>query len=112
MSILKDLKTSVLLTAILLIVCCCIYPLLVFAAGQLLFSKQANGSLVFGADGKPIASTLIGQAFTADRYFNPRPSAAGTGYDSTSFRREQFRFDLAGPARCSRAARGRLSKSE
>ena len=34
--------------------------------------------------GKPIASTLLGQTFSADKYFNPRPSAAGTGYDSTS----------------------------
>ncbi len=50
----------------------------------MLFPKQANGSLVLDADGKPIASTLLGQTFAADKYFNPRPSAAGQGYDSTS----------------------------
>jgi K+-transporting ATPase ATPase C chain len=84
MNILKDIKTSLLLTAFLLIVCCGLYPLVVFGAGQLLFPKQANGSLVSGPDAKPIASTLLGQTFTADKYFSPRPSAAGTGYDSTS----------------------------
>jgi K+-transporting ATPase ATPase C chain len=84
MNIIKDIKTAIVLTVLLLVVCCVLYPLVVFGAGQLLFSKQANGSLVSGPDGKPIASTLLGQTFTADKYFSPRPSAAGTGYDSTS----------------------------
>jgi K+-transporting ATPase ATPase C chain len=69
---------------VLLIICCGIYPLVIFGAAQLLFPKQANGSLVLDDQGKPIASTLLAQNFTADKYFNPRPSAAGTGYDSTS----------------------------
>jgi K+-transporting ATPase ATPase C chain len=84
MNIIKELKTSAILTLVLLIICCGIYPLVVFAAGQLLFPKSANGSMVFDASGKPIASTLLGQTFSADKYFAPRPSAAGTGYDSTS----------------------------
>jgi K+-transporting ATPase ATPase C chain len=84
MSILKEIKTSVIVTLVLLIICCGIYPLVVLGAGQLLFPKQANGSLVLDSDGKPIASTLLGQTFSADKYFNPRPSAAGNGYDSTS----------------------------
>jgi len=84
MNILKEIKTSIIVAVILLVICCGIYPLIVFGAGQLLFSKQANGSLVWDDQGKPIASTLLAQNFTADKYFNPRPSAAGTGYDSTS----------------------------
>ena len=84
MNILKEIKTSIVVTAILLVICCGVYPLVVFGAGQLLFSKQANGSLVLDDKGKLIASTLLAQNFTADKYFNPRPSAAGTGYDSTS----------------------------
>ncbi len=84
MNILKEIKTSVIVTLVLLIICCGIYPLFVFGAGQLFFPKKANGSLVFDDGGKPIASTLLAQNFTADKYFNPRPSAAGTGYDSTS----------------------------
>jgi potassium-transporting ATPase KdpC subunit len=83
MNILKEIKTSLVVTVILLVVCCGVYPLVIFGAGQLLFPKQANGSLVFDSRGKPIASTLLGQTFSADKYFNPRPSAAGNGYDST-----------------------------
>ncbi len=84
MSILREIKTSVVVTLILLIICCGAYPLVVYGAGQLLFPKQANGSLVLDENGKPIASTLLGQTFSADKYFNPRPSNAGQGYDSTS----------------------------
>ena len=84
MNTLKEIKTSAVITLVLLVVCCGIYPLMVWSAGQVLFPAQANGSLVLDADGKPIASTLLAQNFTADKYFNPRPSAAGTGYDSTS----------------------------
>jgi K+-transporting ATPase ATPase C chain len=84
MNILKEIKTTIIVTGILLIICCGIYPMIVFGAGQLLFAKQANGSLVLDGDGKPIASTLLGQSFNAPQYFNPRPSSAGQGYDSTS----------------------------
>ncbi|MCE0521613.1 MAG: K(+)-transporting ATPase subunit C [Methylacidiphilales bacterium] len=84
MNILNEIKTSIVATAVLLVICCGIYPLVVFGAGQLLFPRQANGSLVLDDKGKPIASTLLGQTFSADKYFNPRPSAAGNGYDSTS----------------------------
>ena len=84
MNILKEIKTSAIVTVILLVICCGIYPVVVFGVGQLAFPRQANGSLVLDASGKPIASTLLAQAFTADKYFNPRPSAAGQGYDPTS----------------------------
>ena len=84
MNIYKEIKTSLIVTLVLLIVCCGVYPLVIFGAAQLLFPKQANGSLVLDEKGNPIASTLLAQNFTADKYFNPRPSAAGTGYDSTS----------------------------
>jgi K+-transporting ATPase ATPase C chain len=84
MNLLQEIKTTVVVTFILLIICCGIYPVFIFGAGQLFFPQKANGSLVLDAGGKPIASTLLGQTFSADKYFNPRPSAAGTGYDSTS----------------------------
>jgi len=84
MNVFKEIKTSLIVTVVLLIVCCGIYPLVIFGAGQLLFPRQANGSLVLDEKGNPVASTLLAQNFTADKYFNPRPSAAGTGYDSTS----------------------------
>ena len=84
MNILRELKTSVVTTLVLLLICCVIYPLIIFGVGQAAFPHKANGSLVLDTNGKPIASTLLGQTFSADNYFNPRPSAAGQGYDSTS----------------------------
>jgi K+-transporting ATPase ATPase C chain len=60
-----------------------IYPLVVWGLGAVLFPKQAAGSLVTDAKGTVIGSTLIAQSFTADKYFHPRPSAAGAdGYDA------------------------------
>lgn len=57
------------------------YPLAMTGIGQAIFPSQANGSLVRDASGRVIGSTVVGQAFVADRYFQTRPSAAGKGYD-------------------------------
>ena len=65
-------------------VLCGVYPLVVWGAGQLLFPHQANGSLIEGADRKIVGSEWLGQNFTSAKYFQPRPSAAGTGYDAAN----------------------------
>ena len=56
MNILKEIKTSAIVTVILLAVCCGIYPLVIFGVGQAFFPRQANGSLVLDGNGKPIAT--------------------------------------------------------
>jgi potassium-transporting ATPase KdpC subunit len=82
--LLTELRRAVLATVALAIVCCGLYPLVVFGLGQALFAQKANGSLIVDAKGDVLGSRLIGQQFTADKYFHPRPSSAGNGYDATS----------------------------
>ncbi len=83
-TILSDLKTSVLLTLVFAVLLCGAYPLAVWAGGQAFFADQANGSLITDKDGTVRGSALLAQSFTIDKYFQPRPSAAGTGYDASS----------------------------
>jgi K+-transporting ATPase ATPase C chain len=66
-------------TLALAVVCCGLYPLIVFGIGQVAFRHQANGSLIADKDGTVRGSRLLGQGFTADRYFHPRPSRRGMG---------------------------------
>jgi len=80
-NLVAELRASIAATLLLAVLCCGIYPVVVWAVGQGLFSHQANGSLV-RADGKVAGSSLLAQGFTGSNYFHPRPSAAGQGYDA------------------------------
>jgi K+-transporting ATPase ATPase C chain len=80
----SHLRGAVMATVILVIVCCGFYPLIVFGISQALFHDKANGSLIVDPDGTARGSRLLGQNFADARYFHPRPSAAGNGYDASS----------------------------
>ena len=81
---LKETRSAVMSTLVLAGVCCGLYPLVVWGIAQIAFPDKANGSLILEKDGSVRGSRLIGQNFTAEKYFHPRPSAAGTGYDAAN----------------------------
>lgn len=98
------ISTSIRMTLVLLAITCGVYPLVVWAIGQAAFRDKANGSLIV-RDGKIVGSALIGQQFTSDRYFHPRPSASdydamnsgGTNLGPTSKKlRDRIAADLRG----------------
>ena len=80
----KQLLISLRITFILLLLVSGIYPLVVWGISQVAFKHQANGSLIRNAQGQVIGSELLAQGFTKPKYFHPRPSAAGNGYDPTA----------------------------
>ncbi|MEG8013453.1 potassium-transporting ATPase subunit KdpC [Sphingomonas sp. 22R3R2A-7] len=75
------LRPAIVMTILFAVLLGLVYPLAMTGIGQAIFPSQANGSLVRDARGTVIGSTVVGQAFTTDRYFQTRPSAAGKGYD-------------------------------
>jgi K+-transporting ATPase ATPase C chain len=80
----SQIRGAVMSTLVLAVVCCGIYPLVVYGIAQVAFHDKANGSLIVEKDGTISGSKLLGQGFTAEKYFHPRPSAAGNGYDAAN----------------------------
>ena len=79
----KELIIALRFTVVTTVVFGLLYPLGMTGLSQLLFPRQANGSLI-EKNGQVVGSRMIGQPFSSDKYFHPRPSSAGTGYDATS----------------------------
>jgi K+-transporting ATPase ATPase C chain len=85
----RQLITGLRVTVVLVVLLGLAYPAAVWAVGQVAFKHRANGSFVT-TGGKAVGSALIGQSFSDNdgnplpQYFQPRPSAAGKGYDATS----------------------------
>jgi K+-transporting ATPase ATPase C chain len=79
----KHLITAFLMTIATTILLGLIYPLVVYGLAQVLFRDKANGQLI-SRNGQVIGSRIIAQPFTSAKYFHPRPSAAGNGYDATN----------------------------
>jgi potassium-transporting ATPase KdpC subunit len=78
-----QVRPAIVLTLALCVITGILYPGAITALAQLLFPRQANGSLLRAGNGEVIGSALIGQAFARAEYFHSRPSAAGSGYDDT-----------------------------
>src|ERR1700722_19535913 len=83
--LLSEFGRSIVATLFFAVILCGLYPLIVYGLGQRLFPYQANGSLLVDRSGVVRGSELLGQNFSSDKYFHPRPSAAGSnGYDPTA----------------------------
>jgi len=71
------------MTVVMTVLLGLIYPLVITGLAQVLFRNKANGQLV-SRNGEVIGSRIIAQPFTSAKYFHPRPSAAGNGYDAAN----------------------------
>jgi len=81
---LSEIRGAVFSTIVLAVVCCGLYPLIVFGFAQTFFRDKANGSLIVDQAGAIRGSKLLAQGFSDPKYFHPRPSAAGNGYDAAN----------------------------
>ena len=84
-SIASQLRGAVVSTVVLAAVTCGAYPLIVTSISRVAFKDKADGSLIRDKSGKILGSELLGQNFGGEKYFHPRPSAAGAnGYDAAN----------------------------
>ena len=76
MAIIRETIRAIFITLMLWLLTAIIYPLIILVVGQVFLPYQANGSIITlnNLNNEPIGSALIGQVFTSERYFHPRPS--------------------------------------
>jgi potassium-transporting ATPase KdpC subunit len=79
----KNLITAVLMTVAMTILLGVLYPLVITGLAQVLFRDKANGQIIV-RNGEAIGSRIIAEPFTEAKYFHPRPSGAGNGYDAAN----------------------------
>jgi K+-transporting ATPase ATPase C chain len=81
---LADLRTAIVAFVAISVLTGLAYPFAMTGVSQALFHRQANGSVIT-RDGTAVGSSLVGQDFSDPKYFQGRPSAAGTnGYDASA----------------------------
>src|SRR4051794_35498783 len=78
-----EIRTALAACLVTFVLCAVAYPAAVWGLGQLLFPRQAEGSLIYSRDRRVIGSELVAQPFASDRYFHPRPSAVDYKADAT-----------------------------
>ena len=74
-AILSEIRPAIVATIVFAVVCCGLYPLAVTVIAKVVFADKANGSLIIDTNGTITGSELLGQNFTGESYFHPRPSA-------------------------------------
>lgn len=79
----RNLFTAFMLMILMTLITGIVYPLATTGLAQVLFHEKANGSIAY-INQQPVGSLIIGQQFADPRYFQGRPSAAGSGYDAAS----------------------------
>jgi potassium-transporting ATPase KdpC subunit len=102
MSFATEASRAIRSTFVIWVISAVLYPFLMIAFGQIVFPFQANGSLIQDSQGKVIGSTLIGQPFNSDRYFNSRPST--TSYSTANPQKDEARILQTGVSGASNLA--------
>lgn len=87
MSFAREASRAVRSTVVLWVISAVLYPLVMIAFGQIVLPSQANGSLITNSQGRVLGSSLIGQPFSSDRYFNSRPST--TNYSTANPQKDE-----------------------
>ena len=80
----EQIRSVLMIFIVLTVITGVIYPLVVTGIAQVIFHKQANGSLIYANDGKVVGSTLIGQNFDDPKYFWGRLSATSPAYNAAA----------------------------